>query len=208
MTYDSKELIPLYLNNRLSEREREDFENTLDQCPELKREVKELSEIKDVYREIEREIPAPSSLLYQRILTNIKSKDKLSLRPSPRSHIESLREFLKSLFSSPRLSWGVVAVQFAVILLLVITLVERDRFRTLTSTHSPPKNAIRVNIIFDQDSREEEIRGVLNKAGGVIIRGPSPEGLYLIEIKERKDVEEVLRDLSKTKIVRFAERAY
>lgn len=211
MTYnldEFKELIPLYLNRRLSERERQEFENTLNKYPELRQELEGFSKIKDVYKEIEHEIPVPSSVLYERILRNIKPEAKLSLTPPLKGYVERLQDFLKNLVLSPRLSWGVAAVQFAVILLLVITLVSGDRFRTLTSTDTPPKDVVRVNIIFDKDSREQEIRDVLNKVGAMIIRGPSPEGLYIIEIKERKDVEEVLGVLRKTEIVRFAERAY
>ncbi len=203
-----RELIPLYLNNRLSEKEREEFEYTLDKYPELRQELEEFSEIKDVYEAIEHEIPTPSRILYQRILKNIKPESKLSLTPPPKGYIERSQDFLKNLFLSPRLSWGVAAVQFAVILLLVMTLVRADRFRTLTSTYTSPKDVVMVNIIFDKDSREKEIREVLNNVGAMIIRGPSPEGLYIIEIKERKDVEEVLGVLRKTEIVRFAERAY
>lgn len=203
-----RELIPLYLNKRLSEKERKEFESTLDKYPELKHELEEFSKIKDVYKEMEHEIPLPSSVLYQRILENIKPEAKLSLTLSPKSYIEKLHDILKSLFLSPRLSWGIAAVQFAVIFLLVITLVRGDRFRTLSSTYKPPKDVVRVNIIFDKESREKEIREVLNKVGAMIIRGPSPEGLYIIEIKERKNVEEVLGGLRKTGIVRFAERAY
>ncbi len=203
-----RELIPLYLNKRLSEKEKKEFEYTLDKYPELKHELEEFSKIKDVYKEMEHEVPVPSGVLYQRILKNIKPEAKLSLTPPLKGSIERLQGFLKNLFLSPRLSWGVAAVQFAVILLLVIILVSGDRFRTLTSTDTPPKDGVRVHIIFDKESREKEIREVLNKAGAMIIRGPSPEGLYIIEIKERKDVEEVLGVLRKTEIVRFAEKAY
>ncbi len=203
-----RELIPLYLNKRLSEKERKEFEFALDKYPELKRELEEFSKIKEVYKEIEHEIPLPSSVLYQRILKNIKPEAKLALTPPLRGYIERLQNFLNNFFSSPRLSWGVAVVQFAVIILLVITLVRGDRFRTLSSTYAPPKDIVRVNIIFDKESREKEIREVLNKVGAMIIRGPSPEGLYIVEMKERKDIEEVLAGLRKTKVVRFAERAY
>lgn len=203
-----RELIPLYLNGRLLEKERKEFEDALDKYPELKHEVSEFIEIKEIYKEIEHEVPNPSPVLYQRILRNIKPEMKLSLTPPPKGYIERLQDFLKSLFSSPRLSWGVAVVQFAVILLLVITLVREDRFRTLTSTYTPPRDVIRINIVFDKESREQEIREVLNKVGAVIIWGPSPEALYTIEIKEKQDVEKVLEVLRKTEIVRFAERAY
>jgi hypothetical protein len=58
------------------------------------------------------------------------------------------------------------------------------------------------------ESKEREIRAVLQKAGATIVAGPSPEGLYTIKIEKKQDVEKVLKFLRETKIVRFAERAY
>jgi len=203
-----RELIPLYLNGRLSEKERQEFEDTLNKYPELKHEVEEFSEIKDVYKEIEHEISIPSSVLYQRILRNIKSDIKVSSAFLKKGYIEKLQELLRGLLSSPRVSWGFAAVQFAILLLLFVNLLGGDKIRTLTSEDMPKSEGIKINVVFDKESREKEMREVLNKVGAIIIRGPSPEGLYTIEIKEKQDVEKVLEVLRKTEIVRFAERAY
>jgi hypothetical protein len=49
MTYDLrelKELIPLYLNKRLSEKESQEFENALNQYPELRQELQEFPTFK------------------------------------------------------------------------------------------------------------------------------------------------------------------
>ncbi len=61
MTYnleELKELVPLYLNRHLSETERKAFEEGLHQYPELRQALEECAEIKEVYQEIEREIPS------------------------------------------------------------------------------------------------------------------------------------------------------
>lgn len=203
-----RELIPFYLNNRLSEKERKEFEEALGQYPELKLELKEFSEIKEIYKEIEKEIPPPSGVLYQRVLKNIQPQIKLSLIPEKKRYLEEIREFLKWVFGSPRISWGIVAVQFAIILLLFMTLPKGDGFRTLTSRRPLPGEGIKINVIFDKGSREQEIRKVLNRVGATIVLGPSLDGLYIIEIKEGKDVEKVLKQLKKTGFVNFAEKAY
>jgi hypothetical protein len=201
-------LIPLYLNNRLSEKERKEFEESLGQYPELKLELKEFSEIKEICKEIEKEIPPPSGVLYQRVLKNIQPQIKLSLIPEKKPYLEQIREFLKWVFGSPRISWGIVAVQFVIILLLFMTLPKGDGFRTLTSRQSLPGEGIKINVIFDKGSREQEIRKVLNRVGATIVLGPSLDGLYIIEIKEGQDVEKVLKQLKKTGVVKFAEKAY
>ena len=179
------------------------MEDNLDQYPDLKQELKEFSEIKEVYKGIEDEIPIPSQFLYQRALRRVESEAKASS-----AFLVKIKEFSRGLFSSPRVSWGVAAVQFAIILLLFVNLLGGDRFRTLTSGDVLKKEGVVIHVVFDKESREREIREVLQKVGAIIISGPSPEGLYTIKIGEKEDVEKVLGILRKTEIVRFAERAY
>lgn len=211
MTYsldELRELIPRYLNHTLSEQEKKAFEESLNQHPELKIEVREFSEIQQAYKEIEAEIPLPSDVLFQRVLKNIQPQIKLSFVPQKKSYFEYIRAFIKWVSGSPRISWGIVAVQFAIILLLLITLPRGDGFKTLTSRQPLPGEGIKINVIFDKGSREQEIREVLNRVGATIVMGPSLDGLYIVEVKENQDVEKVLKKFKKTGIVKFAEKAY
>jgi hypothetical protein len=211
MTYSLEELkglVPLYLNDRLSEKERKEFEAGLSQYPELKLELKEFSEIKEIYKEIEKDVPLPSDALYQRVLKNIQPQIRLSLVPGKKSYLEKIQDFLKWFFNSPRLSWGIVAVQLAIILLLLATLPREDGFRTLTSRQPLPGEGTKINVIFVQEAKEKEIRKVLGKIGATIVLGPSVEGLYIIEVQDNQDVERALKSLKKTGIVKFAEKAY
>lgn len=211
MTYsleELKKLIPLYLNHQLSGKERKEFEDALHQYPELKSELKEFTEIKDIYKEIEKDVPLPSDTLFQRVLRNIKPEPEISLFPAKKHYLEQIQDFLKWISDSPRLSWGIVAVQLAIILLLLIALPKEDPFRTLTSRTPLPAEGIKINVIFDKESKEKEIMDLLIKAGAIIIRGPSPEGLYIIEIERNQDVKRLLEDLRETQIVKFAELAF
>jgi hypothetical protein len=198
-----RELIPLYLNGRLPEKERSRFEESLDLYPELKRELTEFSEIREVYKEIEQEIPIPSPFLYQRILRRVEFETG-----EASAFLFKIKEFLRNSFSSPRVSWGIAAVQFAIILLLLVNLFKGDQFITLTSEDVLKKEGTGIHVVFDVESKEKEIREVLQKVGATIVRGPSPEGLYTIKIERKGDVEEVMKFLRETKIVRFAEKAY
>jgi len=198
-----RELIPLYLNGRLSERERKEFEDYLHQYPELKRELKEFSEIKEVYKGIEKEVSIPSHFLYQRILRKVESETVGSL-----TFLVKIKEFFRNSFSSPRVSWGVAAVQFAIILLLLVNLFRGDGYITLTAEDNLKKERTGIHVVFNMESKEREIRTVLQKVGATIVAGPSPEGLYTIRLEKKGDVEKVLKFLRETEIVRFAERAY
>jgi hypothetical protein len=208
MTYSLdklREQIPLYLNKGLSEKERKEFEDALKQYPELKSELREFSEIKEVYKEIEKDAPLPSEVLYQRVWITFNHDETIPV--SPRRLLTEAGSF-KSLFLSPRVSWGVVAVQFVIILLLFMTLPRGDGFRTLTSREPTPAEGIKINVIFDKESKEKEIMDLLIKVGAIIIRGPSPEGLYIIELERNQDLKSALEELKKTQIVKFAEAAF
>src|SRR5512143_1885969 len=141
MTYspdELRELIPCYLNHTLSESERKAFEESLRQYPALKIEIEEFSEIRQSYEGIEKEIPPPSDVLFQRVLKKIQPQVRLSFIPQEKGYREWIRNGLKWVFGSPRVSWGIVAVQFATILLLVIILPRGDGFKTLTSKQPLP----------------------------------------------------------------------
>ncbi len=210
MTYkhdELRELIPLYLNGRLSEKERQEFEDAVNSYPELKRELMEFTEIKDSYKDIEYEIPQPSDTIYKRIVSNVKSGTEVSAFKR-KGYLEQIQGFLKGLFLSPRVSWGVVAVQVVIILFMLVRLPEGDKFRTLTSEYALKGEEIRINVVFEEDAREREIREVLNKIGAFLIGGPSAEGLYIIQIKDNQDIEVALKVLRNSKFVRFVERAF
>jgi len=210
MNYDLdklRELIPLYLYGRLSERERRQFEDALDKYPELKKEFREFLEIKKAYKGIQEEVTVPSDSLYQRILSEMKSEVKVSSAFTQKGYVEKLREFLRDLFGSPRLSWGIAAVQLAIIIILIVNLWGGEKLKTLTS-RDIQEEGIKINVIFDKESQEKEIRLVLEKIKATIIGGPSHEGLYIIRVRDRQDINSVLEVLKKSGIVRFAEKAY
>ncbi len=125
----------------------------------------------------------------------------------PNLNPERIKKFLKDFLTSPVFSWALVVVELIVIFALIIYLPREGRYRTLTAEHQL-KGGVKINIVFDQESKEKEIREVLNKIGADIVSGPTPEGLYKIELKKGEDVESALQYLKKCRIVTFAEKAY
>ena len=211
MTYDDKklrELIPLYINGTLPEKKRREFEKKLEEYPELKNEYREFLEIKSSYVGIQQKLPQPSEAVFQRVMDGIKGKSKkaeISLEPGIFS---KLQEFISQFFASPRLSWAVATVQLVVILGLVTFISTGDRFTTLTSDDPHKGKGIAINIVFDEEAREREIRSVLNRIGAVIVSGPSAEGVYVIAVNKDKDTDDILVELRRFDSVRFADKAY
>lgn len=201
-----KEMIPMYLNGRLSASEKEELEKAMVTNPELKHELMEFSEIIGTYQDIEEEISPPSDMLYAKILQNIRSNRKKQSRKKEGYRIQ-VWEFLKTLFSSPKVSWTVVAVQLMIILALIVFTPGEKVFRTLTSEYPVQGEGIRINVLFEEDAKEREVRDLLSKAKANIVNGPTPNGLYIVEIKNNRDIDMVIQNLKSSDIVLFAEKA-
>jgi len=198
-----KELIPLYLIGKLTEDQQQMLEQAMKEVPQLRQEFTEFSEIRNLYREAEEDTPQPSDTVYKRIMDNIGEGKRTSVTER-RGYLEILRGF----FSSPRFSWGVAAVQVVIILFLLVGLPGQERMKTLSSGYSQNNGQVRINIVFKEDAREREIRDLINSIDGDIIGGPTPQGLYIIRIKDRRNIRDVIKYLKRYKIVRFAEAAY
>ena len=203
-----RELIPLYLNGRLTERERQEFEDLLAKYPEVNRELMEFSEIRDACQEAGQTTPAPSKTLFHRILKNIESDTKRSTLPVRNGSRGDLWVWLRGVLVSPRTSWGIAAVQLAIILLLITSPLVGNKIRTLTSDLTLRNEGKRISVVFHEDSREKDIRAVLNRVGATIVMGPSTEGLYTIRVGEDLNIEQVIGTLERSEFVEFVEKAY
>ncbi len=200
-----KELIPLYLQGRLTRREREEFEEALRRYPDLQRELKEFEEISDVLRDLEKEVPPlDAEWVFRKTLQRIRNDGVIAKDPL----LKRLTALLRGLFTSYRLSWGIVAVQCIIILLLVSRIPQNLPYKTLTTQSPQVTSGVRVNVVFKADARVEDVRRLLREVGATIVWGPSQEGLYIIKIERSKELKSILERLRDSPIVEFAERAY
>jgi len=160
MTFKLEEftaMIPVYLNGRLSQAETEAFEDALERYPELKQELKEFSVIQQSYDTLEEKISIDSEAIFSRIRQNIQSEKQKQRTPSfgVGEFLERVWERVGTLFHSPGLSWSVAAVQFAVIIALVVSVPKENIFKTYTSTSVTGKprameinNPLPINISY------------------------------------------------------------
>ena len=96
-----------------------------------------------------------------------------------------------------------LAVQLALILLLAGVLLGRPAaparalapatlFHTLSAPRAePPARAgrVRVRVVFDDHASLGDVRGVLTGLGAEIVGGPSPTGVYTVEVGGRDALE-------------------
>jgi hypothetical protein len=203
-----KEMIPLYVSKRLSESEKKDFEKALGQYPELTRELMEADEIKKSYQDIKEEAPSPSNALYDRILKNIKEENvKQPLFAKP-GFMEQVLEFLKIVFSSPKISWSVAAAQLVIIIVFFIAFPAEKSFETLSENHIASKDSGMINVVFKEDAKEKDMRKLIESVNGSMVNGPTSDGLYIIKTKKIDKIEVVLNELNNSSIVRLAVKKY
>lgn len=202
-------MMPLYINGRLSESEKNDFESALRKHPELVPELMEFAEIKGGITDLKREAQTLSNDLYERILSNIGKKEKTE---SPRVTKPGFRDtiiwVLRRAFSTPQFSWSVVAVQLVIILALVVIFPKSNNFKTLSEIPVAKGDSGMINVVFNEDAKEKNIRELLEQINGSIVSGPTPDGLYIIKIKNIDDVETVLNKLEDSSIIRLAVKRY
>ncbi len=213
MKYDAatlKEMIPLYINGRLSDSERAAFEAALASDPALKQELSEFEEIAALYPDIEEEIPFPSSdRVFSRIMDNIDAQEKKAASPDgPGVLFEKLAEFIRTTFFSPRIAWAVAAVQLVLLVTLVGTMPDTQDFETLSSGGATTETVLKINIVFEEDAMEKDIRALLNQLDAGIVAGPMANGLYVIELTQSPSPDDVLKTLMDSKFVRLAEPKY
>jgi hypothetical protein len=99
----------------------------------------------------------------------------------------------------------------ALVSILVISHQQRPEigFRTLSDGKPAVAARAQLRVIFDAGSAEREIRDLLRSVNGEIIGGPSPTGVYTLQIRLTERIGDepaaTVAELRSSPIVRFAE---
>lgn len=218
MTYNIdtiKKMIPLYLNGRLSGQEKEIFEQGLKEHPDLTEELSDFQEINAVYNDLEADVPFPDpNAMFNRILDKIDREEAGARQKAPVRKVvipglrEKLIDFFQTTFMSPRVAWSVAAVQIVLLAALLVALPGRSTFQTLTSPGNGANARQELNVIFNEDATEKDIRELMIQNGVTIVGGPSDNGLYIVAISSGQSVDAISLALRNSGIVSFVEQRY
>ena len=190
-----KDLVPLYVKGLLNEAQRKEIEEAIDECPSLREEIESWHAVQCAYQSIESSLPQPSGSLYQKIAERIEGSKKPGL--------------LNRLFGSPAVSLALVTAQFLLILSLGFYIIqERHEYKTMSAPSVTTEDSIRINVIFQEQATESDIRELLLKINGRIVDGPNRSGLYRIGLKSRSEADSALEALRNSAFVTMAEKAY
>ena len=187
------ELLPWYVNGSLAGRERETVEVHLGGCPRCQAEERACRQAAEAVSGAGEVAPSPHPAQFQRLLERVEQEE----RAQGGGWLSSVRSLLGA---TPRPLRGALVAQAAVILLLVGMVAWGARrplpaapappaapagpvlYRTLSDPAARPAHSVRLRLMFSPKSTEREIRDLLLGVHGEITAGPSPLGIYTVEV--------------------------
>ena len=216
------ELLPWYVNGSLAQPERERVEAHLAACRRCEEEVRACRRTAAEIAGAGEVAPSPHPIQFQRVLARIEESENEERRHGGGWRI--LSPFRALVQATPRPLRGALVAQAAVIFLLVGFLAwdalrpvppasgsspagsSPTIYRTLSAPAPAPVPTFRLRVMFSPKATEREIRGLLLGIRGEITAGPSPLGLYTVEVPAAGDpVRVVLARLRSEPQVTFAE---
>ncbi len=160
------------------------------------------------FKEMEKGLTVPSEEIFERICNRIVIEDqerplgenvKKTQGPGAR-----LFEWLRGLFSSPGLAWGLCGAQAIVFVFAFLVLNSgKPRFETMTYGQNSGHDHV-FNVIFKKNVKFGDVVSFLQRHHMKIINGPLGKDLFVIEIEKKNDLER----LKKSGILEFMGKAY
>ena len=199
------ELLPWYANGTLGEAERRMVEEHAAQCERCREEARACRQLGEAVQQTAAEAPTPHPARFSRLISRLDEAEG----PSFRARLANL------LTATPKPVRWVLAGQLAALLLVAVPLGTRlwtppppppAEFSTLSDPVTAPVAGPQVRVVFADGATERQIRDVLLPIGGQLAGGPSPLGVYTVELPEGRDpLPVVLQHLRSRPEVSFAE---
>jgi len=180
------EILPWYANGSLEGDELENIEQHLEHCVKCRQEVAYLRRLNQALVRSQDAAPAVDTLL-SKALSRI---EQIEVKKSS----ATLERFWDAL-RPKRLLSPLLVVQTLVILVLVIALWQGQTgtppaYHTLSRpTEAVTSKSLVVRMVFSPEVTERELRTLLIELKGQIVEGPSPYGVYTVEIHSIADPE-------------------
>jgi hypothetical protein len=211
------ELLPWYVNGRLSLAETENVVKHLERCPVCAAEL-------DLQRALQGAInttdkvgiaPQPSfNKLWRRIVSEQHEHESL-LVTQPSQSVPS-RSLMSSISQWIAGHWMpiTVATQSAAVIVLVVMLLAKSaspssEYRTVTDSSPVPGPVF--HVVFDDDARLGDIKFILARSELQVVSGPTPAGVYSIGPltgHTNVSIPQIIKSLRDDPRVRFAELSH
>jgi len=196
-------LLPWYLNQTLEKEEQKAVKKHLLSCPICQQELAAIKREQKLYQSTAEEIPIPQT--FPHLMAEIEKRERTiwqritTLIPRPQ----------------PALATALIATQLIVIagLIGLLTLnpwgAGEKFYRTLSGPTAIEGKGPRLSILFQDGVQEKTAREVILGINGTIVKGPSPMGIYTVELRSEMSPEELQGVISslrqKSNVIRFVE---
>jgi anti-sigma factor RsiW len=198
------DLLPWFVNGTLSGPDRERVEDHTAVCRRCRDEVETCRQTSVTIKGLGEVAPSPHPVQLQRVLARIdeaeqaEKSERRERRGGHRPYGVPLRAFQALVAATPRPLRGALVAQVAIIVLLVGVLVWGElrtvtppgvpgapaTFQTLSDSApaQPQGGTVALHVMFLPRATEKEIRDLLLAVHGEITAGPSPLGVYTVEV--------------------------
>lgn len=206
------EILPWYVNASLSRNETALVDEHLPACAACREELARCRAISVAAQSVTQseEGWAPSPQHFARILGRVDASEQRKLGARGRSLLERARSWVGA---TPRpVRWAFAVQGVAAVALAAALLWRAPAPSPAYETLSRPAAAVagdraRLHVVFAEETTERELRDLLNDIGGVLVGGPTPRGVYTVELpvsaSERERVEASAARLRGERRVRF-----
>lgn len=186
------DLLPWYVNNTLHDQERLRVETHLTACSACQAELRRCRALATEVRTAAADAWVPTATDFARLMARIDA----TTSPTPSQPWwargqEHYRAFLRLFQTTPAAIRWALAGQGALIVLLAGGLawqtwqIPDQKYRTLTSVgHTPASpHQMQVRLVFAEETTEHTLRALLLPLQGTMIAGPSPLGVYTVQVQ-------------------------
>lgn len=188
-------LLPWYVNGTLPQRERERVEDHLEVCRRCQEEERVCRRTAEAVQGAGEVAPTPHPVQLQRVLARIDETE----RTERASRWRLASPFRSLIEAAPRPLRSVLVAQAAIIILLAGVIVWQKLrsgpegvpgpavYRTLSDAPSARGPVLHLRVMFSPQATERQIRELLLDVRGEITGGPSPLGVYTVEVPAGRD---------------------
>ncbi len=181
------ELLPWYVNASLSREETALVDEHLAACAACRDELARCRALSLAVRSAAQgaEGWAPSPRHFARVVARIEAGEQRRVGARGRALLERLRSWVSDTPRPVRWAFGVQGM--AALALVAVLLWRAPGPSPIYETLSRPAPAAtgdraRLNLVFADETTERELRDLLHGVGGVLVGGPSPRGVYTVEL--------------------------
>jgi hypothetical protein len=177
-------VLPWYVTGTLRAVECAEVADHLEHCPTCRAELESLHELAAVLQTVYQGMPDPSQHVRRAVMAVTRPVAVVSGTTAldrTRSVGDRLADAFRYWFRpkwAPTVAVAVLAVQAG----LLVWSLPRESVEPQVTTRSLTAAALRVNVVFNPQATEQDIRSTLHSLGASVIAGPTPDGAYLVEI--------------------------